>query len=317
MQSSPDSPSSEPKLLWGVLFSIIFHCLLIIILMGMPSFSAPKRTYFSSAYTVKLVDAPRAKPPGVKPSRGGGSKTGKVVVKETKEKPKKAEEKKKTEKKEKPKTPPKSAEDTKKTSQKKSTTLAVEDTDKKKSSAAKSIEKTTTTADTEGEYSRALDNIKKKVEKQRREEEVARIRDSIVKQENGGGGVGDGPFAGVSSAEGLGGMPSGQGTIAQLPLNYRLYYQVIEEKIKSNWNLALPKGLIEDMRAMEVVISITIKSDGTIAALSFEKKSGNIYLDDSAFRSVKKSSPLPPFSEYNIREPFFETGIVFPVGELL
>jgi len=285
--------------------------------MGMPSFSAPKRTYFSSAYTVKLVDAPRVKPAGVKPSRGGGSRAGKVVVKETKEKPKKAEEKKKAEKKEKPKTPPKSAKDTKKTSQKKSTTLAVEDTDKKKSSAPKSIEKTTKTADKEGEYSRALNNIKKKVEKQRREEEVARIRDSIVKQENGGGGVGGGPFAGVSSAEGLGGMPSGQGTIAQLPLNYRLYYQVIEEKIKRNWNLALPKGLIEDMRAMEVVISITIKADGTITALSFEKKSGNIYLDDSAFRSVKKSSPLPPFSEYNIREPFFETGIVFPVGELL
>ena len=68
---------------------------------------------------------------------------------------------------------------------------------------------------------------------------------------------------------------------------------------------------------MEVVLSITIKADGTITALSFEKKSGNIYLDDSAFRAVKKSSPLPPFSDYNIREPFFETGIVFPVGELL
>ena len=112
-------------------------------------------------------------------------------------------------------------------------------------------------------------------------------------------------------------MSSGQGTAAQLPLNYRLYYQIIEEKIKGNWNLALPPGVMENMRAMEVVLSITIKADGTITSLSFEKKSGNIYLDDSAFRAVKKSSPLPPFSEYNIREPFFETGIVFPVGELL
>jgi TonB family protein len=68
---------------------------------------------------------------------------------------------------------------------------------------------------------------------------------------------------------------------------------------------------------MEVVISITIRSDGEITDISFEEKTGNVYLDDSAYRSVKKSSPLPPFSEYNIREPFFETGIVFPAGELL
>jgi len=66
-----------------------------------------------------------------------------------------------------------------------------------------------------------------------------------------------------------------------------------------------------------VVIVITIRSDGEISDVSFERKTGNIYLDDSAYRSVMKSSPLPPFAEYNIREPFFETGIVFPVGELL
>ncbi|MCK5009993.1 MAG: TonB C-terminal domain-containing protein, partial [Deltaproteobacteria bacterium] len=113
------------------------------------------------------------------------------------------------------------------------------------------------------------------------------------------------------------GIPPGEGVIANLPLNYRLYYQAIEQKIKNNWNLALPRGIIEDMRGMEVVISITIRSDGEITDISFEEKTGNVYLDDSAYRSVKKSSPLPPFSEYNIREPFFETGIVFPAGELL
>ena len=112
-------------------------------------------------------------------------------------------------------------------------------------------------------------------------------------------------------------MLPGLWTIGNLPLNYRLYYQVIEQKIKDNWNLALPRGVIEDMRGMEVILSITIRSDGEITKISFEEKTGNVYLDDSAFRAVKKSSPLPPFSEYNIREPFFETGIIFPAGELL
>jgi len=318
VQPLPDSPSSEPKLIWGVLFSAIFHCILIVILIGVPSFSTPKRTYFSSAYMVNLVDAPRAKPAGAsRGAKGAGSGGGKVVVKEEPAKPEKTNTKKKTETKAAPKKQPEKAKEVNKTSQKKGTTLVEEDANKKKSSAAKSVAKTSTADSTESAYSQALNKIKQKVEKQRKQEEIARIRDKIAGQGIGGGGGGGFP-AGAASGGGVGGgIPSGQGTVAQLPINYQLYYQIIEEKIKRNWNLALPRGVMEDMRAMEVVLSITIKADGTITDLAFEKKSGNIYLDDSAFRAVKKSSPLPPFSEYNIREPFFETGIVFPVGELL
>jgi colicin import membrane protein len=259
---------------------------------------------------VKLVDAPRAKSSGVKASKGKGSGGGKVVVKEETAKPKKAAKKKKTETKAAPKKQPKKAQEVKKSAPKKGTTLVDAEASKKKSSAAKSVGKASQADDAERAYSQALNKIKQKVDNKRKQEEVARIRDKIA-------GQGSDFPAGAASAGGLGGIPSGQGTVAQLPLNYRLYYQIIEEKIKRNWNLALPPGVMEDMRAMEVVLSITIKADGTITDLSFEKKSGNIYLDDSAFRAVKKSSPLPPFSEYNIREPFFETGIVFPVGELL
>ena len=127
MQSLPGRTSSEPKFVWGVLFSAVFHCALIIVLVGVPSFTAPKRTYFSSAYMVKLVDAPRAKPAGVKPSNGGGNGAGKVVVKETKAKPKKAEEKKKEEAKKKPKPAPEKTPEVKKTSKDKKAGLAVED----------------------------------------------------------------------------------------------------------------------------------------------------------------------------------------------
>ena len=158
-----------------------------------------------------------------------------------------------------------------------------------------------------------MSKIKGKVEERRREEEIARIQEKIVEEEEEGEeeeGEGDGLAAGG------GGIPPG-GVFANLPLNYRLYYQTIEHKIKSNWNLALPRGVIEDMRGMEVVLSITIRSDGEIIKTSFEEKSGNVYLDDSAFRAVKKSNPLPSFSEYNIRESSFETGIIFPAGELL
>jgi len=298
LQSLNGRTSSEPKFVWGVLFSAVFHLVLIVVLVGVPSLSAPERTYFSSTYMVKLVDAPRSTPPKAKGSPGktatGTAK--KMVVSET------------------PKVKTKEPAAKEKTAQKKETTVSVKDTIKK-DTAVKSSAKPSQQGDADGAFSLALNKIKQKVDEQRRQEEIRRIREKIADGESGEGegeGEGDG-----SPAIGSGGIPSGQGKLADLPLNYRLYYQAIEEKIKSNWNLALPRAVIEDMGAMEVVLSITIKSDGHITDVSFEKKSGNIYLDESAFRSIKKSSPLPPFSEYNIREPFFETGIIFPAGELL
>lgn len=206
--------------------------------------------------------------------------------------------------------PSKKATTAKKVDEKKSpavTTKAVT----KKSSVIESSKTKPKEKDGDGSFSLALDKIRKKVGERRRSEEIERIRSELAEGENGNE-AGNG-----QPAVGSWGMPPGNGTMANLPLNYRMYYQAIEQKIKNNWNLALPRGVIEDMQGMEVVIGITIRSDGEITDISFEKKTGNVYLDDSAYRSVKKSSPLPPFSEFNIREPFFETGIVFPAGELL
>jgi len=292
LQSSPAIPSSEPKLVWGIICSSIFHLLLIVLLVGVSPFPSPKRTYFSSAYMVKLVDVPKSKPGRVKVSKVSKSKAGKVTAgKTSKGKSKKTVKKKKIAK-------------------KKSSTLSIKNK-VEKSSTTKSPKRKQKGKDLEGSFSLALDKIRKKVDERHRNEEIGRIRNKIAEGESGE------EMENGKPAVGSWGIPPGEGMIANLPLNYRLYYQAIEEKIKSNWNLALPRSVIEDMEGMEVVISITIRSDGEITDISFEEKTGNVYLDDSALRSVKKSSPLPPFSEYNIREPFFETGIVFPAGELL
>lgn len=282
LQSFPDTSSSEPRLVWGVLFSFILHLVLAFVLMGIPEFSAPKRTYFSSAYRVKLVDAPVSRRGRISVSKAGGKQGGKGSgVKVSTKKSKKG------------------ITLSKKSSAKKGNVVRTTKRKPKKMDAGKA-------------FSLAMSKIKGKVEERRRKEEIARIQEKIVEKEGEGEGEGEGD--GLSAGSGV--LPPG-GVFANLPLNYRLYYQAIEQKIKSNWNLALPRGVIEDMRGMEVVLSITIRSDGEIIKTSFEEKSGNVYLDDSAFRAVKKSNPLPSFSEYNIRESSFETGIIFPAGELL
>jgi len=286
LQSFPEAPSSELKLMWGVLCSSVLHLVLICALVGVPGFSSSKKTYFSSAYRVKLVDMPGRKRGEVSISKVGKKQTGKGSgIKSSKVK-------------------------SKKTGAEKGLTLSKK-AHKQKGSAVQALKSKPKARDAEKTFSLALSKIKTKVEEKRRKEEIARIRDKIA------GEKGEEEGEGSERAAGSWGIPPGQGVIADLPLNYRLYYQAIEQKIKSKWNLALPRGVIEDMRGIEVVLTITIKSDGEIIETSFEKKSGNMYLDDSAFRAVKKSSPLPPFSQYNIRESFFETGIIFPAGELL
>ena len=289
LRSFPRTPSAEPKLVWGVLFSSLLHLVLVFVLVGVPGFSSPKRTYFSSVYKVKLVDMPVSTRRGIGVSKTGGKQGGKASGIKT------------------------STKQSKKAKSKKGITLSKKSSTKK-GSVAKGVTKKTKKRNAEKAFSLAMSRIKGKVEEKRRKEEIARIQEKIVEEgEREGEGEGEG---GNGVAALSGGIPPG-GVVANLPLNYRLYYQAIEQKIKSNWNLALPRGVIEDMRGMEVVLSITIRSDGEIIETSFEEKSGNVYLDDSAFRAVKKSNPLPPFSEYNIRESSFETGIIFPAGELL
>lgn len=294
--------------MWGVFFSTLLHVALIVVLVGVPSLSSPEKTYFSSAYMVKLVDGPPGGSPGAAGAPGAKDAGGgqKAAVSEP------------------PKAAMKEPAPKQKAAEKTGTAVSIKDTEKK-TTPVKGPAKASPQVDSEGAFSLALNKIKKKVDEQRRQEEIRRIRERISGQAGeegggaggeGGGSRGEGGAGGLPGA-GLGGMPSGQGRMADLPLNYRLYYQAIEEKIKGNWNLALPRGVIEDMRALEVVLSITIRSDGEIADISFEKKSGNIYLDESAYRAIRKSSPLPPFSAYNIRESSFETGIIFPAGELL
>ena len=49
-----------------------------------------------------------------------------------------------------------------------------------------------------------------------------------------------------------------------------------------------------DTRGLESRLVIKIMPNGDITDVWFEKRSGNAYLDDSAYKTVMKSNPLPP-----------------------
>jgi TonB family protein len=84
------------------------------------------------------------------------------------------------------------------------------------------------------------------------------------------------------------------------------YYMAVFNKIQSAWILP---HYYEHEKIMAIV-EITIRSDGRIVNIQFEKKSGNDEFDRSVMRAVQKANPLPPLPA-GIREPLLTLGIRF------
>ncbi len=101
------------------------------------------------------------------------------------------------------------------------------------------------------------------------------------------------------------------GTV-EVSMKMRVYYSIIWSKIKGKW--ALPEGILPGEN-IESVIGAKILKGGAVTNLSFEKRSGNRYFDESAMRAIKKASPFPPLPEW-IKEESIEIGIRFHSSEL-
>ena len=90
------------------------------------------------------------------------------------------------------------------------------------------------------------------------------------------------------------------------------YYGQVEQLIKREWNL--PPG-VSSKKGLETIVSMRILRDGTLAYASFEKNSGNHYLDESAMRAVKRATPFPTFPDW-LNDNYVEIGIKFNPTEL-
>jgi len=91
-----------------------------------------------------------------------------------------------------------------------------------------------------------------------------------------------------------------------------LYKSEIARQITEKW--VFSQQVFRGRTDLEAVLVIKILPNGEIRNIWFEKKSGNSYLDESAFKAVKKSNPLPPLPK-EFRRPFYNVGLVFtPYG---
>jgi len=98
----------------------------------------------------------------------------------------------------------------------------------------------------------------------------------------------------------------------ELNMQMKVYYAVIWSMIKEKW--ALPESILNNTN-LETIIEAKILRDGTVTSLTFEKKSGNRYFDESALKAIKKVGTFPPLPEWLNKE-YIELGIRFRSSEL-
>ncbi len=108
-----------------------------------------------------------------------------------------------------------------------------------------------------------------------------------------------------AESEEAGGQPfSGQGNTASLMSQY---YAQIWSKVRQNW--ALPSSILAD-KNLEAVIDVTVLRSGQVTNISFEKRSGNSFFDQSAYRAIRKADPFPPLPTW-IQSSSVDLGIRF------
>jgi len=91
-----------------------------------------------------------------------------------------------------------------------------------------------------------------------------------------------------------------------------IYKAEIPYRIQKNW--VFSEQLAEGRTDLVAWLVIEIMPEGQIGNIWFEKRSGNRYFDDQAYKAVKKSDPLPSLPEGYSR-PFFNVGLRFtPLG---
>jgi colicin import membrane protein len=268
--------------------SIFLHMLFIGALIFMPE-PTPRPRFSAGVVNVSLVTLPSKAPA---PKAGGQTV---ARPKQEAKKPPKAEVSKITPPPQKPaavvQKPAKAVSLAPKP--KKKTSLKKKTIDRRKviESAIKQVQKKVDDTDS-ASVKAALDRLKKEVE----ETEVSSPQTLQPSKAGSGSGA-----AGFAARTGSG---SGPRTIEAI----KIYQAEIQYQIQKNW--AFSQQLAGDSSDLEAVLAIKILRNGEIEDIWFDKKSGNNYLDESAYKALVKSNPLPPLPEAYIGSSY-KIGLIF------
>ncbi len=278
-------PASQSMVL-PVGVSFIFHLIIIGALIFMPEIGSGPR-FRSGVVNVSLVSLPSAGPPAGGPAPAPAKPQ--PVVKKPPEKPAvKIPESKPV-----PvvKKPPKAV------------SLKPKTQKPKKSLKKKTLDRSKI-------IDSAIDRIEKKVEKSETDSvtsAIEQLKRKVAESEDraGSGSVGTSTKARTGAVGPAGGSGTGGARVQESIL---IYQAEIQYQIQKNW--AYSQQLADESTELEAILAIKVLRNGEIEDIWFDKKSGNAYLDDSAYRALVKSNPLPQLPSDYMR-PFYKIGLRF------
>ncbi|MFO7750120.1 MAG: energy transducer TonB [Desulfobacteraceae bacterium] len=152
---------------------------------------------------------------------------------------------------------------------------------------------------------KVLESARETMEKQVKEKKKDTLSDALERLRSEVE-RGDGKKRGVSAS-----AEASSGSEAREPGAIDLYNIELMYRIQQNW--VFNDRLARAAKDSEVRILIKILKSGRIRDIWFETRSGNNYLDDSAYKAVQKSNPLPPlpkgYSSYDVGLIFTPSGL--------
>jgi colicin import membrane protein len=253
--------------------------------------SAPRRRFAPGSINVSLVSLPgppaAAPAPAAKPA-AKAAVTPKPAVKKTAKAPVIKTP---------PPQPPAVAAEPQKT-----VSLAPE---KRKWKAKKSLKKKT--LDRRKLINQAVSGVQKKVEKSQSDsinQAIAALKKKVAQTEANSSQVDQS----VRAATGAG-MPEGTGSGGQRALELIDIYRVeVAFQVERQW--AFSEQLAGDGRALQSRLVFRVLPSGEITDIRFTERSGNSYLDESAYKAVVKASPVSPHPE-GVREMYVTVALRF------
>jgi len=102
----------------------------------------------------------------------------------------------------------------------------------------------------------------------------------------------------------------GRGSVRDMD-QIEVFQAEVAVQLKNNW--VFSEKMAGQTQGLESRLVMKILPDGSITEVWFEKRSGNSYLDESAYRTVMKSDPLPPLPDgypyYHLMVGFTPSGL--------
>lgn len=271
------------QLYWPFFISLMGHLLLFGLILFRASWE-PHHTFSPSVIDVQMVDLSEISAPA--PSKSAASAKAAPVVQEQ--------------------TPPDSSEKTPAVESTESADAKPEVSIAPRQLKAKTALKYKTFKPREETLKKALERLENKVEKtpaRPLEDTIKRLKEKVAQTEKSAQTAGaaiEGKGTGESGAISGGGAKEGE-----LIDYYRLE---VAYQIQKKW--AFAEQLAGNGKQLMASIEFKVMPDGKITDIFFTDRSGNPYLDDSAYKAIVKSSPVKHHPE-GLRVPFVYMGLRF------